>query len=137
MSFPFLIISSRDGHNFTLVEKTSYLTRGKKVVTLYPGCESDGASIPRALWQVMPPFGPYWPAAYVHDAAYRYSQLTKEECDSLFLEIMLSLGTPEAEAQTIYNAVKDCGAGAFAADRAQQTAATRALFSIADYQPTS
>ena len=38
-----------------------------KVVTSSQGIQSDGASVPRALWSIYPPFGKYLEAAVVHD----------------------------------------------------------------------
>ncbi len=37
------------------------------VVTVERGFESDGASVPRAMWSIYPPFGRYLEAAVVHD----------------------------------------------------------------------
>ena len=38
-----------------------------EVVTVPKGFQSDGASVPRALWSIYPPFGKYLEAAVVHD----------------------------------------------------------------------
>ena len=38
-----------------------------QVVTIPKGFQSDGASVPRALWSIYPPFGKYLEAAVVHD----------------------------------------------------------------------
>lgn len=38
-----------------------------KVVAVPKGFVSDGASVPRALWAIYPPFGRYLEAAIVHD----------------------------------------------------------------------
>lgn len=38
-----------------------------EVVTVPKGFQSDGASVPRALWSIYPPFGRYLEAAVVHD----------------------------------------------------------------------
>jgi hypothetical protein len=37
------------------------------VVTVPKGFKSDGASVPRAMWSIYPPFGKYLEAAVVHD----------------------------------------------------------------------
>jgi hypothetical protein len=39
----------------------------KKIVVVPRGFVSDGASVPRALWSIYPPFGKYLEAAVVHD----------------------------------------------------------------------
>ena len=38
-----------------------------QVVSVPKGFKSDGASVPRALWSIYPPFGKYLEAAVVHD----------------------------------------------------------------------
>ena len=38
-----------------------------KTIVVPKGFVSDGASVPRALWNVYPPFGKYLEAAIVHD----------------------------------------------------------------------
>ena len=38
-----------------------------QVVSVPKGFNSDGASVPRALWSIYPPFGKYLEAAVVHD----------------------------------------------------------------------
>lgn len=38
-----------------------------KIVVIPKGFVSDGASVPRALWSIYPPFGKYLEAAIVHD----------------------------------------------------------------------
>jgi hypothetical protein len=38
-----------------------------EVVTIPRGFQSDGASVPRVLWSIYPPFGKYLEAAVVHD----------------------------------------------------------------------
>lgn len=38
-----------------------------EVVAVPKGFQSDGASVPRALWSIYPPFGRYLEAAVVHD----------------------------------------------------------------------
>jgi hypothetical protein len=38
-----------------------------KIVVVPRGFVSDGASVPRAMWSIYPPFGKYLEAAVVHD----------------------------------------------------------------------
>ena len=38
-----------------------------KIIVVPKGFVSDGASVPRALWSLYPPFGRYLEAAIVHD----------------------------------------------------------------------
>lgn len=55
------------------------------------GFESDGASVPRFLWWLYPPFGEaYEPATWLHDYLYRHAErvpgLTRERADALMCE---------------------------------------------------
>jgi hypothetical protein len=38
-----------------------------EVITVPPGYRTDFASIPRVFWRILPPDGPYAPAAVIHD----------------------------------------------------------------------
>jgi hypothetical protein len=81
------------------------------------------------MWITLPPFGEYWKAAVAHDAAYRGTlevwrdshwlpaMLTKDEADSLFLEIMSTLQVAEAQKAQLYEGVHLLGYRAFREDR--------------------
>lgn len=112
-----LKVSTSDGRNFTLLEPFSFVTRAGEVYTVPAGSQSDGASTPQAGWNILPPFGPYWPAAFLHDWTYRYSNLPKPVCDSLLLEAMEISGVGEVERMTIYEGVHLGGWKAFREDR--------------------
>ena len=53
----------------------------------------------------------------LHDWAYRYSDLTKQECDWLIKEAMRSLDVDALLADTIYEAVHWAGGKSFEDDR--------------------
>ena len=85
----------------------------------------------------MPPFGRYWPAAYFHDGAYqnwlllvnadgvcRQADLTKDQADDLFAEIMEVLNVKELERAAIYEGVHEAGWSAFREDRQAAAAAS-------------
>lgn len=64
------------------------------------GSVTDFASIPRALWWLLPPAGFYGPAAIIHDYMYRTGQtagghwrrsVTRREADAAFLRAMCYL----------------------------------------------
>lgn len=61
----------KKGHTYGLKEDFTYtLTPGKypvRSITVPAGYHTDLASIPRAFWRVLPPFGQYSEAAIVHD----------------------------------------------------------------------
>jgi hypothetical protein len=83
-------------------------------VTIPTGFETDGASIPRAFWNILQPFGEYFPAALLHD--YLYSKASngrfetdRWEADLLFLEAMYNLGVPWHTRHVIHSAVRAFG----------------------------
>ena len=117
-----LKVATADGRNCTLLEPFSYTTKAGEVITVPAGTTSDGASTPRPMWESLPPFGTYWPAAFLHDYLYRDSKREKGFCDSTFLEAMESLGVGEFEAHTIYEGVHLFGWSSFKEDREAQPA---------------
>lgn len=135
LNLPFEV-STFDGHNFALLKRPVWQMADGRILGGIIGGTSDGASTPRAGWNVLPPFGLYWLAAYAHDLGYRCEteelvsgtwqdgtwrriELTKAYCDAMLLELMTGLGVDEATKLTIYNAVKDFGNTAFSDDLAQ------------------
>ena len=75
-----------------------------------PGCESDGASVPRAFWSLCPPLEPTtWPAAFCHDLTYAGELMTRQECDRMFYRMMRLGGTGKAKAGVMFGAVYGCG----------------------------
>ena len=94
----------RLGHYYRVL--TSFGT-----VTIPTGFETDGASIPRAFWNILQPFGPYFPAAILHDFLYskgsdNHFQTDREEADYLFKEAMFNVGIGWVQRETIYRAVR-------------------------------
>ncbi len=119
-----------DGRRFTLFKPIVYIARDGTVYVMPEGAQTDGASTPQAIWDVLPPFGQYWLAALLHDCAYQntlqiegkdsmlsIANLTKEQSDSLLKEAMESLGVHEADVETIYQGVHIGGFKAFRDDR--------------------
>lgn len=119
---PYLDVRSSDGRNFILLADNTFTAESGEVIELPKGAGSDGASTPPFIWAIIPPFGLYWMAAYLHDYLYRYTQQAKDFCDRMFLEAMKALGVPELERLTMYEAVKEAGESAFSADRKAQAA---------------
>jgi len=132
-SLPFQV-SSRDGRNFELLAEAIYVSEDGTRYRLPVGTQSDGASTPKEIWSLIPPFGLYWPAAYLHDAAYRdalevekegqwaKATLPKDKCDKLLLESMRSLGVGVVERDTIYEGVVIGGESSFKQDRQNEQA---------------
>ncbi|MGD0331407.1 MAG: DUF1353 domain-containing protein [Nitrososphaeria archaeon] len=129
-------VSTEDGRNFTLLEAVRYLSNDGTLFEIPFGATSDGASTPSGLWPMIPPFGPYWKAAFLHDSAYRntlrkvttlnagveiltLAELSKESCDELLKEAMKSLQVHEALIIEIYEGVRFAGWSSFEEDRKQ------------------
>lgn len=104
---------SKDGHNVVLCEDLVYTSNKWGKIVVPAGAESDGASTPRFLWRLIPPFGNYWKAALLHDFLYRKTSRPKKECDLIFLEAMKSCGVNRFRAKVIYNGVRFFGGFAF------------------------
>lgn len=80
------------------------------------GYLTDGASVPRLFWPLVPPLGRYAQAAVVHDklceTLHVYSEarkamvdITRHTADSIFLEAMVVLGVPTWKRNLMYSAV--------------------------------
>ncbi len=83
-------------------------------VSVPAGYLTDGASVPRLLWGVVPPWGKYGQAAVMHDWLCEYlriwdgskwESITREQCDKLFLEGMETLGVGKILRVSMYAAV--------------------------------
>lgn len=94
---------------FYLGEKDS-----ERWVYVPAGYLTDGASVPRVLWSLIPPWGRYGQAAVVHDIVCEYLSITvagqplrvtREQCDLILLEAMTVLEVPAFQRQAIYRAV--------------------------------
>lgn len=78
------------------------------------GYLTDGASVPRVFWSIIPPWGAYGQAAAVHDILCEYLSITKEglpyritreRCDEILMQAMVALEVPWVKRQVIYRAV--------------------------------
>ncbi len=114
-------LSTTDGRTFRLLEEVTFIRRNGDMILIPVGTETDGASTPPILWQQIPPFGAYWRAAILHDAAYRMRTRpiigSKLECDELFLEAMELCDVSPVMRQIIYQGVVKFGEPAYLKDR--------------------
>lgn len=123
-----------NGHSYYALRNRLSLRRPDGTVLTAPGgMVTDLASIPAAVWFVLPPDGSYAEAATIHDDCYRTrgsfvwrwpahpkaspfigltgrSSLSRAECDEVLREGMLALGTPGWQRVVIYEAVRAGGA---------------------------
>lgn len=113
-----LKVQTSDGRNFVLLEPFSYTSSAGVIITVPAGATSDGASTPREIWALIPPFGTYWMAAFLHDYLYRSTNFSKNECDDLLRDAMECLGVDLIEREEIYEGVHLGGNSSFVSDRA-------------------
>ena len=82
-------------------------------ITVPAGFQTDLATIPKALWSILPPFGRYSRAAVVHD--YIYTELTgiytRKQADVIFRNIMKADGVGSVTRNSMYYAVRMGGRG--------------------------
>lgn len=123
-----------NGHSYYALRDRLSLRRADGTVLTAPaGMVTDLASIPQAVWPILPPDGSYAQAAAIHDDCYRTEgsfvwrwpahprappfigltgrgPLTRSECDEVLREGMFALGTPAWQRVVIYEAVRLGGA---------------------------
>lgn len=86
----------------------------------------DFASIPRALWNLLPPWQRYGAASVIHDHLYWEQDCTREQADDVLREAMEVLGVPDFEIGVIYNGVRLGGQVAWEQNQARKASgATR------------
>ena len=79
-------------------------------VEIPAGFETDFASVPRLLWPLFPPDGPWLEASIVHDYCYRQPvPFSRFFADALFRELMARYGVPRWRRVLFYYAVRLCG----------------------------
>lgn len=125
--------TSADFRHFAILKPIRYMSKAGILYEIPHGMQTDLASIPRALWELLPPTGEdgaeYGTAAVLHDAIYRRKLLLvnsdgttskaifgRLEADDLLLEAMLYCRVPEAIAQAIYQGVRLGGQSAWDAN---------------------
>lgn len=82
-----------------------------EVIVVPKGFITDWASVPRALWSVIPPRGEYSKAVLVHDWMYVTAYRTRKIADRIFLEAMKVLGVKRWKRRLMYIGVRIGGRG--------------------------
>lgn len=81
----------------------------KRELTVPAGFVTDLASIPRALWAILPPIGKYDRAAVLHDFLYRFGGVTRAEADGVLKEAMEVKGVSRLVCWAIYTGIRSGG----------------------------
>ena len=112
-----------DGAEGILLEPLKFYSRALKGTVQAPaGMQTDFASIPRGLWNLLPKRGKHDKAAVIHDAAYRGllqtstgrpMKLIKPLADDLFNEAMTASGVNRISRFLMFRAVCWFGGAAY------------------------
>lgn len=82
-----------DGVHWLLIAPFAYDSALLGLILIDPGFITDFASIPRGLWNLLPPTGSYGRAAVIHDYLYRTPlRASRKEADQVLREAMNVLG---------------------------------------------
>lgn len=94
------------------------------LVVVPAGFDTDYASVPRVFWSIYPPDGSYTEAAIIHDWLYweQPPQLSRKQCDQVFLEGMAALGVPWHRRRIIYSSVRLGGWAAWNKNKKEKAA---------------
>ena len=92
----------------------TYIISDTRHVSVPAGYLTDGASVPKVFWNIIPPWGKYGQAAVVHDIICEYLtvvengapvRVSRAYCDSILNQAMEALGVPDYQRLMIYWAV--------------------------------
>lgn len=83
----------------------------ERIVRVPVGFVTDFASIPRLLWNILPPTGSYGKAAVIHDMLYQHPEcltpaVTRLQADRTLREGMIALGTGRVTRWLIFAGVR-------------------------------
>jgi len=102
-----------DSGRRVILSKPYTVTLDDATFEIPAGFVTDFASVPRAFWRIVPPWGRYFPAAIVHDYLYSIHDRPKEAADKIFLLIMEALKIPAWRRHIMYRAVRWFGGRAW------------------------
>ena len=103
---PYKSTAQPDGKNWRLVQDVAFRSDLIGLIVVAAGFITDFASTPAAIWNIIPPWGVYGPAAVVHDWLYWTQPCTRTAADYVLREAMIDLQVREDLIQTIYDGVR-------------------------------
>ena len=119
MSFKSVLQTKRiPGGDWRRTELTADLTYfDKKLDTMFTvpkGTRTDGASVPRIFWSILPPRGKYLESAVLHDYLYQSPPFGdgatgRKMADAIFRRAMKSQGVGKFKRNLMYRAVRAGG----------------------------
>ncbi len=95
-----------DGRKVTLTEPYAFVDPEGEEWAVPQGYQTDGASVPAALWALYPPFtGSYRSAAVIHDYYCDNKERTWQDTHKVFYYAMRAANVAEKTAKIMYGAV--------------------------------
>ena len=104
-----------DGRNWKVTAEFDFASEVlERIVRVQPGFVTDFASIPKLLWNILPPTGAYGKAAVIHDDLYQNPGMvtpwvTRLQADQTLFEGMVALQTSFVVYWVIYLGVRLVG----------------------------
>lgn len=92
-----------------LDDRFRFVRPSGEIIEVPKGYCSDGASIPRPLWVLEPPYGDCLEAAIPHDWSYSAMLRPRAECDQIFLEALTAKGIAPWKRNLLYLGVRAGG----------------------------
>ena len=112
-----------DGQDSVLMADLAYRIGDTSHIVVVPaGFVTDFASVPRAFWAVLPPFGRHQLAAIVHDFLYWERGCTREQADALLRVAMAESAVDPAKRDIIWQAVRAFGGTAWTSNASAKAA---------------
>ena len=124
-TMPAVRLPMREGEGAVLMQDWTVCVRGRWFIVPH-GTETDGASIPRALWRVCghPLQYPRVYAALLHDWLYggggRDECATRAEADAVYRDLLIDLGWGRFSARIEYAALRIFGGSHWTANDTQK-----------------
>lgn len=85
-----------------------------RIIAIPDGFITDFASVPRFLWETLPPWGKYGRGSVVHDYLYRTpGQASKDDADHVFLECMIVGGVSAVIRDVMFEGVHKFGGSSY------------------------
>lgn len=98
-----------DGEHFQVLIPLVFRASDGTDYTVPAGAVTDFASVPQALWSLLPPFGDHSRASVLHDWLYQAGTTTRGKADSLFKDAMQACGVGWFTRQSLYLGVRAGG----------------------------
>ena len=97
-----LLLRYINGRHWILIGPFAYVPR---LLFIHAGFRTDFNSIPRGLWNILPPTD-YGEAAVIHDYLYQFNGVERGMADDIYREILTLLGAPRWKRRLMWSGVR-------------------------------